>query len=54
MPHHTAIVAAVEDNGATIHILQQNQDGNKTVREATLHLPDIKEGWLRFYQPQPK
>jgi hypothetical protein len=53
MPHHTAIVASVEENGATIHILHQNHNGNKTVQDATLHLADLKEGWLRFYHPLP-
>jgi hypothetical protein len=53
-PHHTAIVAAVENNGNTIRILHQNHNGDRTVADGTLVLSDLKEGWLRFYHPVPR
>ena len=34
-------------------VLQQNTGGKKIVSEGTLHLDDLKEGWLRFYRPVP-
>ncbi len=49
--HHTAIVAGIEDGGQTIHIFHQNFGGKKIVMTATYKLPDLKEGWLRFYRP---
>jgi len=49
--HHTAVVNAVADFGMTIHVLQQNVGGDKTVREGVIHLEDLKTGWLRFYRP---
>jgi hypothetical protein len=54
MPHHTAIVAAVEDDGMTIRTLHQNHNGDRTVQAGVLKLGDLKEGWLRFYQPIPR
>ena len=54
MPHHTAIVAGVEDNGRTIRILHQNHNGDRTVQDGTIRLNALQEGWLRFYQPLPK
>src|SRR5215204_1043269 len=50
-PHHTAIVAGVEDGGQTVHIFHQNFGGKKVVMNATCKLADLKEGWLRFYRP---
>ena len=52
--HHTAIVAAVENGGATIRIFQQNYGGKRVVMDGVLHLNDLKEGWLRFYRPVAK
>ena len=49
--HHTAIVLAIEDGGSTVRVLHQNFGGKKIVQETTLHLGDLKEGWLRFYHP---
>ncbi len=51
MGHHTAVVASVDEGGVVIHILQQNTGGKKIVSAATLHLADLKEGWIRIYQP---
>jgi hypothetical protein len=50
-PHHTAIVAGVEDGGNTVHIFHQNFGGKKVVMNATYKLRDLKEGWMRFYRP---
>ena len=52
-PHHTAIVTAVEDNGTTIKFLHQNHNGDRTVQDGSLRLPDLQTGWLRFYEPAP-
>ena len=49
--HHTAIVAGVEEGGEVVHIFHQNFGGKKIVMNATYKLPDLKEGWLRFYRP---
>jgi len=49
--HHTAVVISTDDAGGTIHILQQNTNGKKEVKSATLYLGDLKSGWLRFYRP---
>src|SRR5688500_9280437 len=50
-PHHTAIVAGVEDGGKTVHIFHQNFGGKKVVMNGTYKLGDLKEGWMRFYRP---
>jgi hypothetical protein len=51
MTQHTAIVASIE--GDTIHTLEQNVSGNRTVQDGSLKLADLKAGWLRFYRPIP-
>jgi hypothetical protein len=53
MPHHTAVVVGVADKGRTVRVLHQNHAGKKTVQESTLRLDDLKEGWLRVYEPEP-
>jgi len=52
--HHTAVVAAVENGGATIRIFHQNYSGKRVVMDGVLHPGDLKEGWLRFYRPVVK
>src|SRR5262249_47977681 len=52
MPHHTAVVVGVADKGRTLRLLHQNYAGKKTVHESTLRLEDLKEGWLRVYEPE--
>jgi len=52
--HHTAVVAAVENGGATIRIFHQNYGGKRVVMDGVLHPADLKEGWLRFYRPVAK
>jgi hypothetical protein len=51
MTQHTAVVASVD--GDTLHTLEQNVSGNRTVRECTYQLSGLKAGWLRFYRPIP-
>jgi hypothetical protein len=51
--HHTAVVRSVESDRQTLVILQQNFAG-KTVKEGKLHLPSLKKGWIRVYQPVAK
>ena len=53
MTQHTAIIARVEDDGQTLHTLEQNVSGNRTVQECTYQLSGLKSGWLRFYRPLP-
>jgi hypothetical protein len=38
----------------TIRTLHQNHNGDRTVQAGVLKLGDLKEGWLRFYQPIPR
>lgn len=52
--HHTAVVVAIEDEGATVHVLQQNVNPAQTVVKGTYRLNDLTTGWLRFYHPVPK
>jgi hypothetical protein len=51
--HHTAVVARVENKGATVTILQQNYAGKKIVVEGTLRPDELTEGWIRIYRPLP-
>jgi len=53
MTQHTAIVASTENDGQTLHTLEQNVSGNRTVQECTYQLSGLKSGWLRFYRPLP-
>ena len=48
-PHHTAVVESVDKN--VITILQQNVDGDMTVRESTINLDDMTQGTMWVYQP---
>lgn len=49
--HHTAVVEEVSNKGNDVKLLQQNYGGKKFVTELNLHLPDLKTGWIRIYQP---
>lgn len=53
-PHHTAVVAAVQNNGRTLAVLHQNANGKKVVTQQAYHLADLKEGWVRVYRPVEK
>ncbi len=58
-PHHTAIVAAVKNDGKVLEILHQNVGGpddkeGRVVQRATLRFDDLqKGGWVKIYRPQP-
>jgi hypothetical protein len=52
--HHTAIVAAVENDGKLIKIYHQNYQSKKYVMEGSLKPDDLKSGWARIYRPLPK
>jgi hypothetical protein len=52
-PHHTSVVVRVEDKGRTLRVLHQNWAGKKVVREDMLRLDELREGWLRVYEPEP-
>jgi hypothetical protein len=51
--HHTAVVEKIEEDPTIIHVFQQNSGGHKYVTTATFRLNELKEGWMRFYHPQP-
>jgi hypothetical protein len=53
MTQHTAIVASVDADGDTLHTLEQNVSGIRTVQECTYKLSGLRAGWLRFYRPLP-
>jgi hypothetical protein len=54
MPHHTAIVSAVENDGKLLRIYHQNFGGKKVVMEATITPEHLTAGWIRIYRPNPK
>lgn len=54
MPHHTAIVSAVENEGKLLRIYHQNIGGKKVVMEASITPEHLKAGWIRIYRPNPK
>jgi len=61
LPHHTAIVSAVRNEGKALDVLQQNfgtarmTDAQKrTVQTGTIRVKDLKSGKLWFYRPVPK
>jgi hypothetical protein len=51
---HTAVVAEFRAGSKELVVLHQNWNGNRTVHEQTLLLPDLKDGWLRVYRPVPR
>jgi hypothetical protein len=48
------VVTSTESAGTVVQFLQQNVNGKKTVAPGTLRLPDLEEGWMRFYHPVPR
>ena len=52
--HHTAVITAVSKDGLVWRVLQQNNNGNKTVAEGVYNLKDLQSGWIRAYQPVAK
>jgi hypothetical protein len=52
-PHHTAIVTAVDKDRGVLQFLHQNHSGKRFVIDGALPLRDLKEGWIRIYEPVP-
>ncbi len=60
-PHHTAVVAKVEQGGKLLTVLHQNVDQQGrpesekgTVQEGTLRMESLqKGGWVKAYRPLP-
>lgn len=52
-PHHTGVVTAVDKDAGVIRYLHQNHSGKRYVVDGTLRLRDVKEGWVRVYEPVP-
>jgi hypothetical protein len=53
MTQHTAVIASIDADGDTLHTLEQNVSGNRTVQECAYKLSGLRAGWLRFYRPLP-
>jgi hypothetical protein len=54
LKHHTAVVAAVENDGRLVRIYHQNYASKRVVLEGSVTLDDLKAGWIRVYRPLPK
>lgn len=59
-PQHTAIVAAVKDDGKVVELLHQNtgafnarDEERRKVQRSTLRFGDLKKGTAKIYRPQP-
>lgn len=52
--HHTAVVVSVDAGPAVMKVCHQNWGPKKEVRQDTLYLADLVQGWLRIYRPQAK
>ena len=50
LPHHTAIVYAVE--GTKITLINQNVNGDRTVQLTTIDLADLQGGDIFAYRPR--
>lgn len=50
--HHTAVLMAIAANGRDLKVCEQNRSGKKIVSIAEVRLGDLKEGWVRIYQPE--
>jgi hypothetical protein len=60
-PHHTAVVSKVSADGKVLHVLHQNvgsgdmsDDERMKVKEGTLHLEELEDGWIKVYRPLPR
>jgi Spy/CpxP family protein refolding chaperone len=52
MPHHSAIVSAVE--GRKVTVLNQNVNGSRKVQYSSFNLDDLQRGSLQGFRPQDK
>jgi hypothetical protein len=54
-PHHTAIVAAVDDRGRPTATFEQNAANKRYVTKETIDFSKLTGGWVRIYRPsKPK
>jgi hypothetical protein len=51
LPHHTAVVEHISEDGLYCQVLEQNSNGRRFVVESNLYIPDLRRGWLRCYRP---
>jgi hypothetical protein len=49
--HHTSIVKAIDERTLTVY--QQNVAGVRLVREGSVHIDKLSQGWIRIYRPVP-
>jgi hypothetical protein len=55
VPHHTAIVAAVDDDGQPTAIYHQNAGNKRFLLKQTIDFNKLTGGWARIYRPsKPK
>jgi hypothetical protein len=48
--HHTAVVASVSADGMTYQVIEQNANDVPTVTNGSLHLDDMKKGYILVYR----
>ncbi len=48
--HHTAVVSSVSADGMTYQVIEQNANDVPTVSTGTLHLKDMKSGYILVYR----
>jgi len=60
-PLHTAIIAAVKDDGKVVELLHQNygevqakDEDRRKVQRSTLRFEDLKKGTIKVYRPAPR
>ena len=51
--HHTAVVSNVSPDGLSYDVIEQNANDVPTVTTGTLHLSDMKSGYILVYSPKP-
>lgn len=58
---HTAIIAAVKDEGKVVELLHQNfgeiqakDEDRRKVQRSTLRFEDLKKGSIKVYRPEPR
>ena len=51
VPHHTSIIAAVDDRGRPTAIYEQNMAGKRHVLKEAVDFGSLTGGWVRIYRP---
>jgi len=49
--HHTSVVRKIDPKILTVY--QQNVGGVRVVREGSVHIDRLVQGWIRIYRPIP-